>query len=70
MVYRSYNVVLVLGVWFGMCRGVRSVFMPLLIPSLVPVERLPAALSLLMFQTSINFIIFGPFIGKLIQAGL
>jgi hypothetical protein len=65
MIYRNYNAVLVLGVWFGMCRGVRSVFMPLLIPSFVPVDRLPAALSLFMFQTAIYFAIFGPFLGEL-----
>ncbi|XP_059479546.1 monocarboxylate transporter 1-like [Neocloeon triangulifer] len=65
MIYRSYNLVLVLGVWFGMCRGIRSVFAPLLIPSFVPVDRLPAALGLLMAQTAIAFIIFGPFVGML-----
>lgn len=44
--YRSYAAILSAFCWIGVGKGLRTVFMALVIPSYVPLHRLPAASGL------------------------
>lgn len=61
---RSYPVILGCFVWIGVCKGVRTIFWPLIIPSYVPLKRLPAATGLQLLTTGLFSLIFGPVLGK------
>nr|CAD7457676.1 unnamed protein product [Timema tahoe] len=52
-----------MSVALGIAKGVRSVYMGLVMPSYVPLERLPSATGLQMVFNGIMMIMFGPFIG-------
>jgi hypothetical protein len=49
----------------GIGKGVRSVYMGLVIPSYVPIKRLPAASSIQMMTNGIILIVIGPIVGLL-----
>lgn len=60
----SYNVVLATFLLIGFGKGFRTIFSPLIIPSYVPLRRLPAASGLqLIFNTFFSFLM-GPVLGK------
>jgi hypothetical protein len=56
--------VLVVAVALGVSKGVRTVYMTLVIPSYVPIERLPAAAGIQMVINGILLMAFGPLIGQ------
>jgi hypothetical protein len=56
--------VLVVAVALGVSKGVRTVYMTLVIPSYVPIERLAAAAGIQMVVNGILLMAFGPLIGQ------
>lgn len=60
----SYHVVLAVFVLIGFGKGFRTIFSPLIIPSYVPLNRLPAASGLQLIFNSIFSFAFGPILGK------
>lgn len=62
--FRSYSVVLVAAAWIGLNKGLRTIFMALVIPSYVTLDRLPAASGLQLAFAGIFFFLMGPVVGK------
>ncbi|KAH8362191.1 hypothetical protein KR084_008932 [Drosophila pseudotakahashii] len=60
---RSYSVILCSFVWIGLCKGVRTIFWPLIIPGYVPLNRLPGASGLQLLISGLFTLIGGPFVG-------
>jgi hypothetical protein len=60
----SFETVLVVAVALGVSKGVRTVYMTLVIPSYVPIERLPAASGIQMVVNGILLMAFGTLIGQ------
>lgn len=50
----------------GAGKALRTIFMALVIPSHVPLERLPAASGLQLAFSGITFVVLGPVVGKII----
>nr|CAD7401608.1 unnamed protein product [Timema poppensis] len=63
--FTSFESVMVVGVGLGMAKGVRVVYMGLVIPSYVKIERLASAAGLQMVLNGIFLLMFGPIIGEL-----
>ncbi|CAG5077915.1 Similar to SLC16A1: Monocarboxylate transporter 1 (Bos taurus), partial [Cotesia congregata] len=61
----SYEVILSIGVLIGFGKALRTIFMALVIPEHVPLERLPAASGLQLIISGLLSIILGPIIGLL-----
>ncbi|XP_017869450.1 PREDICTED: uncharacterized protein LOC108618054 [Drosophila arizonae] len=59
----SYMGILASFIWIGLCKGVRTIFWPLIIPGYVPLNRLPGASGLQLLITGLFTLIFGPFVG-------
>jgi len=51
-------------VWLGLNKAFRTVFWSLIIPSYVPLKRLPAAAGLQLLMSGTFSMIFGPLIGE------
>lgn len=62
--FHSYPAVLMASVWIGLNKGLRTVFMALVMPSYVPLERLPAATGLQLLFAGMFYFTVGPVIGK------
>lgn len=60
----SYNVVLVTFLLIGFGKGFRTIFSPLIIPSYVPLRRLPAASGLQLIFNTLFSLVTGPLLGK------
>ncbi|KAH8300907.1 hypothetical protein KR044_004112 [Drosophila immigrans] len=60
---RSYGVILSCFVWIGLCKGVRTIFWPLIIPGYVPLNRLPGASGLQLLISGLFTLLGGPFVG-------
>ncbi|XP_017850383.1 uncharacterized protein LOC108605264 isoform X2 [Drosophila busckii] len=60
---RSYSVILCCFVWIGLCKGVRTIFWPLIIPGYVPLNRLPGASGLQLLISGLFTLCCGPFVG-------
>ncbi|XP_017050766.1 uncharacterized protein LOC108094609 [Drosophila ficusphila] len=60
---RSYSMILGSFVWIGLCKGVRTIFWPLIIPGYVPLNRLPGASGLQLLISGLFTLIGGPFVG-------
>ncbi|XP_034475418.1 uncharacterized protein LOC117782457 [Drosophila innubila] len=60
---RSYGVILSCFVWIGLCKGVRTIFWPLIIPGYVPLNRLPGASGLQLLISGLFTLLCGPFVG-------
>jgi len=60
---QTFQAVLVVAVALGVSKGVRTVYMTIVIPSYVPIERLPAAAGIQMVVNGILLMAFGPLIG-------
>lgn len=60
---RSYELIVAASCWIGLNKGLRTVFMALVIPSYVPLARLPAATGLQLLFAGIFYFVVGPFIG-------
>lgn len=50
-------------VFLGVAKGVRTVYMGLVIPSYIPLKRLPAASSIQMMTNGIILMTIGPLVG-------
>ncbi|XP_058985805.1 monocarboxylate transporter 9-like [Musca domestica] len=61
----SFEVVLMLFVVIGFGKGFRMLFAPLIVPSYVPLNRLPAASGLQLIITSITSFTLGPLLGSI-----
>lgn len=48
----------------GIAKGVRTVYMSLVIPSYIPIERLASASGLQMFTNGIFMLALGPVLGN------
>jgi len=59
---RSYSIILCSFVWIGLCKGVRTIFWPLIIPGYVPLNRLPGASGLQLLISGLFTLIGGPFV--------
>ncbi|XP_073834416.1 uncharacterized protein [Musca autumnalis] len=59
----SYNVVLIVFGLIGFGKGFRTIFSPLIIPSYVPLKRLPAASGLQLIFSSMAYFILGQLLG-------
>ncbi|KAM7348643.1 outsiders isoform 1-T4 [Cochliomyia hominivorax] len=64
----SFNVVVAVFVLIGFGKGFRTIFSPLIIPSYVPLNRLPAASGLQLIFNSIFSFAFGPILGIITDA--
>nr|CAD7575665.1 unnamed protein product [Timema californicum] len=63
--FNTFQSLLVVAVAIGVAKGVRTVYMSLVIPSYVPIERLASASGLQMVGNGIVLMVFGPLIGLL-----
>ncbi len=61
---RTYEAVIAASCWIGLNKGLRTVFMALVIPSYVPLARLPAATGLQLLFAGIFYFVVGPLIGS------
>ncbi|KAG8232239.1 hypothetical protein J437_LFUL011792, partial [Ladona fulva] len=61
----DYNTVLAATIWLGFGKGLRTVFMALVIPSYVPLDRLPTASGLQQLANGVVFLTIGPIFGYL-----
>lgn len=67
ILFPSPTTILWIAVALGIAKGVRTVYMNLVIPSAVPLERLAAAAGLQMVVNGIFILIGGPLLGTLIN---
>lgn len=61
---RTYAAGLVVAVIIGFGKGLRTIFLALVIPTYIPLERLPAASGLQLAASGLCFLIFAPVIGN------
>lgn len=61
---RSYHGILYVAMGLGLAKGVRSVYMTLVVPSYIPLERLAAASGIQMVTNGIIILSMGSFVGK------
>lgn len=59
----SFTSVLIVAVGLGMGKGIRSVYMTLVIPSYVPIQKLPGASGMQMLTNGLILICAGPILG-------
>uniref|UniRef100_A0A1B0GAF3 Major facilitator superfamily (MFS) profile domain-containing protein n=1 Tax=Glossina morsitans morsitans TaxID=37546 RepID=A0A1B0GAF3_GLOMM len=64
----SYNVVVIVFIMIGFGKGFRTLFSPLILPSYVPLRRLPAASGLQLIFNSIFSFVCGPLLGLVTDA--
>lgn len=62
--FHTYEYALLIALWIGFNKGLRTVFMALCIPSHVPLDRLPSATGLHLLFSGTFYIIIGPVIGE------
>ncbi|KAJ8968756.1 hypothetical protein NQ314_002129 [Rhamnusium bicolor] len=65
---QTYSMGLFVAVIIGAGKALRTIFMALVIPSYVPLERLPAASGLQLATSGLLFIILGPVVGWVREA--
>lgn len=61
---QTYTISLLVAVIIGAGKALRTIFMALVIPSYVSLERLPAASGLQLATSGLLFIVLGPIVGK------
>lgn len=61
--FQSYSIGLLVAVIIGFGKGLRTIFMALVIPSYVSLERLPAASGLQLTTSGLLFLFLGPVVG-------
>lgn len=54
---------LVIGLALGVAKGIRTVYMSLVIPSYIPLDKLPSASGIQMLTNGILLLTIGPLIG-------
>ncbi|XP_052758290.1 uncharacterized protein LOC113523560 isoform X2 [Galleria mellonella] len=60
---QSYSVVLIVAVMIGFGKGLRTVFMALVIPTHVPLHKLPGATGIQLLTAGIVYLSLGPVVG-------
>jgi MFS family permease len=65
---RNYYVLLVIALGLGIAKGIRKVYMALVIPAHVPIEKLASATGMLMMMNGICIIVGGPILGAVRDA--
>lgn len=60
---QQYNVVLLVAVIVGFGKGLRTVFMALVIPTHVPLHKLPGATGIQLLTAGVIYLSLGPFVG-------
>ncbi|XP_043286586.1 monocarboxylate transporter 12-like [Venturia canescens] len=60
---RTYGVLIAVAVLIGAGKALRTIFMALVIPTHVPLERLPAASGLHLLISGLIYLILGPIVG-------
>ncbi|XP_055629324.1 uncharacterized protein LOC129770483 [Toxorhynchites rutilus septentrionalis] len=63
LIARNYPEMIVVAVFLGIAKGVRTVYMSLVIPSYIPIKRLPSASSIQMMTNGIILMTIGPLVG-------
>lgn len=63
LIARNYTEMIVVAFLLGVAKGVRTVYMGLVIPSYIPIKRLPAASSIQMMTNGIILMTIGPLVG-------
>ncbi|GAB0100904.1 uncharacterized protein DMENIID0001_170020 [Sergentomyia squamirostris] len=66
--FQSFWVVLTVFCLIGMGKGLRTIFMALVIPSYIPLDRLPAATGLQLLFAGIFYLAVGPLVGLIKDA--
>ncbi|XP_063379771.1 uncharacterized protein LOC134666513 [Cydia fagiglandana] len=61
--YQTYSVVLLVAVMIGFGKGLRTVFMALVIPTHVPLHKLPGATGIQLLTAGIVYLVLGPVVG-------
>ncbi|XP_063374718.1 uncharacterized protein LOC134662428 [Cydia amplana] len=61
--YQTYSVVLLVAVMIGFGKGLRTVFMALVIPTHVPLHKLPGATGIQLLTAGIAYLVLGPIVG-------
>ncbi|KPJ07053.1 hypothetical protein RR48_04073 [Papilio machaon] len=61
---QTYSVVLLVAVMIGFGKGFRTVFMALVIPTHVPLHKLPGATGIQLLTAGIVYLALGPVVGK------
>jgi hypothetical protein len=61
---RSYQGILFVAAGLGMAKGVRSVYMSLVVPNYIPLERLPAASGIQMVTNGFLLLSMGSLVGE------
>lgn len=64
-VVETYNATVIVAIALGIAKGIRSVYMGLVIPNHVPLEKLASASGLQTVLNGIFIMLFAPIIGKL-----
>lgn len=63
MLVHTYRDVLLLLVVYGIAKGVRIVYISLVVPSHVPIDRLASATGIQMVTNGLIMVVLGPFVG-------
>ncbi|XP_058459541.1 uncharacterized protein LOC131435547 isoform X2 [Malaya genurostris] len=63
LVARSFQEIIIVAFFLGVSKGVRTVYMSLVIPSYIPIKRLPSAASIQMMVNGIILMTIGPLVG-------
>lgn len=61
--FRTFWPVMIASCWIGLNKGIRTVFTELVIPTYVPLSRLPAAAGLQLLFGGLFFMFLGPVVG-------
>lgn len=65
--FSEFGALLGVSVGLGIAKGVRTVYMTLVIPNYVPIERLASASGLQMMVNGLLILAGGPVLGKLLN---
>lgn len=60
---KTYNVSILVAIIIGAGKGLRTIFMALVIPGHVTLEKLPAASGLQLATSGLLFVLLGPVVG-------
>lgn len=66
--FNAYPIAIATFCWIGVGKGLRTVFMALVIPSYVPLDRLPGATGLHLLFSGLFYLFVGPVVGKIRDA--
>lgn len=62
----GYLDMIIVAIGLGIAKGVRTVYMSIVVPSYIPIDRLASASGIQMFTNGLFMIILGPILGNLI----